>query len=290
LESEPGAAYGSLFKEGERILGGLQKPPAVDEECDKKLAILMGEIETSLGRGFDAVITCDGGYCRRHLLLTRATIVAFADGRIHSLGGSLAPQDGFTNYETEMAARNEGLAYAAEHGARFVAVIFDATSPVLAAKKFRCSGARNQTRAVSDIMLASSVDAENRLEEIVNVHVTSHLESKVETCVGSHTVNAAVDSLCDTHLADALEGIHVPYTLEGSIVSHKRIQLPGRGSDRAWMSEMIQKWVVDRLALTSVDTLRAQGDRDILASAAWERRCSGYCCLHTQHRSRDGIT
>ena len=91
------------------------------------------------------------------------------------------------------------------------------------------------------------------------------METKIKGRDGSHTVNVGADALCDTFIQAAVDEDYVPVPLRP--VLHKRFSIDARGSARAWMQSAIQSHIIDKFLVTSIDTLRARNEHDVLGRA-----------------------
>ena len=134
-----------------------------------------------------------------------------------------------------------------ERRGRHVLMFIDATSPILASKKFRRLTTRARARRRLDTWLGSVLLMEDGFDTVVYWWVGSHLERKGGE--GCYSVNAVADMLCGEVLAAGVgaEGLEVypPSDPPKRRCVHRSITFGARRSDGGWAREVWQRHIVE---------------------------------------------
>ena len=199
-------------------------------------------------------MSVDGSWLEEKDELTVGVVVAFGPrttraGEVVFIARKLSkPEEGASNFDSELAARMIGLAETAEAGAERVLCVFDATSPVMKSMKFRRQDVRARSRCACDEWLGTLLVLEDEHEEIHYDWCRSHTETKMpHSAVGSYLYNVVADKLCD----GARKGVAVPWRRP----RHKTMRFAARGSERQWLRRTYGEVIDARLRRGSEDSV-----------------------------------
>ena len=223
-------------------------------------------VEQMQGYAFDAACVGDGSWDKQQRLVSRAALLD--DGTV--LGGPVDVDDVIAgdrnNYDGEMAHRIDVLAHV--HEARLL-YIFDSTSPVTAAERFRRSTLPVRASFQCDDWLGSGMAYEQRQQVVVYWWSKSHR---------GHLPEAAADALAKKHLQGHFVPVPVTYSRHASLSGY------AKDSERAMALEAARLSIIRR-ELTLGDGLRAtRRDYDALRAAQLcERDCLQIRRLRSDH-------
>ena len=185
-----------------------------------------------------------------------------------TLGGGMHEPEGADNYLAELAAQIDALHHEAEGGR--VIVVFDATSPVWAMRKFTRQCHRRRQGRYAGEWLEALMKLVDRMEVVVFLWQRSHMGSTVNEWADLEA-DAAAQQAADNEMVDVERVFSDSYST--------KFTLPRR-SMHEWAAGLACRVVDDRLAAVVVESqVRDEFDMTALTLPdATQRTCEAVLC------------